>query len=441
MSRQSSLTLTEELEKIEQSITLTLQEIDHNFSRAHRIVTSSILPIVEQYAAHSHDVWQGSRFWKQFFESSANVSLSGYEEQPSTHGTSDDTVTEESSATTHTTLESSESYTTPSSVHYSAEPNQEDIDLSSLTISPSHSTPRPHAKGKKPQSQGQHPAAFADYPSPYEALRQEVNQASSKSQPLVPPPPAPSTPATSCAVTSQSRDIVTTPDTAASSPLISRLTPTSIPRPSTARKKTDPLLHRVLDRNYRVQATPISNARYGGFQNSRIAAAAGASITPATAARTKLLESTLSSSPNMPEAPELHAEIFSSPVRKSRMPGVSVLTPAKPAAAGGTVSRPADPGAPAGIWDSDDDDLDEDDDSGFPFGQSPPKTMQFHVPQSRLLKTPGTSIVLLLQWSFGANIANSALHSKGSIKTHCGGPLAERRSRSRRRRRRRRHDR
>jgi DASH complex subunit ASK1 len=392
MSRQTSLTLTEELEKLEQSITLTLQEIDHNFSRAHRIVTSSILPIVEQYAEHSRDVWDGSKFWKQFFESSANVSLSGYEEQPSTHGTLDDTVTEESLATTHTTLEGSESYTTPSSTHYSEQDNGEDIDLSSSTISPSHSTPRPHSKRKKPGAQAHQPATFADYPSPYEALRREVNQVPNSNQASA--APLPSTPGTSSAIANQSRDIATTPDSPGSSPFIARPTPTSIPRPSTARKKTDPLLHRILDRNYRVQATPISNARYGGFQNSRIAAAAaGASATPATAARNRnrLFESTLSSSPNMPEAPQLHAEIFSSPVRKPRTPGVSVLTPAKPSATrSGTASRATVPGAAtAGIWDSDDDDFDEDDDEGLPFGQSPPKTMQFHIPQSRLLKTPG----------------------------------------------------
>ena len=79
-SSRPPLNLTEELEKLEQSITLTLQEIDSNFSAAHRIVTSSILPIVEQYAKHSGDVWDGSKFWKHFFEASANVSLSGYEE-------------------------------------------------------------------------------------------------------------------------------------------------------------------------------------------------------------------------------------------------------------------------------------------------------------------------------------------------------------------------
>lgn len=36
-------------------------EIDHNFSKAHRIVTSSILPVVEQYTEQSRDVWEASK--------------------------------------------------------------------------------------------------------------------------------------------------------------------------------------------------------------------------------------------------------------------------------------------------------------------------------------------------------------------------------------------
>ena len=78
--------------------------------------------------------------------------------------------------------------------------------------------------------------------------------------------------------------------------------------------------------------------------------------------------------------PELHPEIFSSPERKARIPGVSLLTPAKHK--GDTAKAPSR--TPC-IWDSDEDDLEDDID----FGQSPPKTMQFHVPQNRLLKTPG----------------------------------------------------
>lgn len=61
ITHQRGLTLPEELEKLEQQITLTLQEIDSNFSKAHRIVTSSILPIIEDYAKHSNQVWEGSK--------------------------------------------------------------------------------------------------------------------------------------------------------------------------------------------------------------------------------------------------------------------------------------------------------------------------------------------------------------------------------------------
>lgn len=62
---QRTLTLTEELERLEQQITLTLQEIDSNFSKAHRIVTASILPIVEEHAKHSNAVWEGSKVRKR----------------------------------------------------------------------------------------------------------------------------------------------------------------------------------------------------------------------------------------------------------------------------------------------------------------------------------------------------------------------------------------
>ncbi|KEF55162.1 uncharacterized protein A1O9_08816 [Exophiala aquamarina CBS 119918] len=352
-----ALTLTEELEKLEQSITLTLQEIDHNFSRAHRIVTSSILPIVEQYTAHSKDVWEGSKFWKQFFESSANVSLSGYEEPPSQYDSVDLTTTEDSNVTTHTTLETSESYETPSAQHISTDSIQ-DIDLSNLSISPSHSTPRPTAKSKT-----QH-AAFADYPSPYETLRQEINNttidATSLSQATAPETPG--------KPTFTMNDIAGTPQF---SPYL--LPPTSIPRPTTARKQTDPLMHRILDRNYRVQATPLTATRFANIHSKSAA-------TPATTrcGQNANFDSTLSSSPEV-APPELHPEIFTSPERKQRTPGVSVLTPsrAKPLASTAPTRTP-------GVWDSDEDDLDDD----LDFAQSPPKTMQFHVPQNRLLKTP-----------------------------------------------------
>jgi DASH complex subunit ASK1 len=48
-----------ELERLEQSITLCLQEIDHNFIKCHRTVTAC-LPTIDRYAEQSKAVWDGS---------------------------------------------------------------------------------------------------------------------------------------------------------------------------------------------------------------------------------------------------------------------------------------------------------------------------------------------------------------------------------------------
>lgn len=95
----------------------------------------------------------------------------------------------------------------------------------------------------------------------------------------------------------------------------------------------------------------------------------------------------LDSSPALP-APELHSEIFGTPAARGRktVPGVSVLTPARKI--GGKQAAGDNNNAKAmtkGIWDSDSDDDGLDGEGGM----SPPKTMQFHIPQSKLLRTPG----------------------------------------------------
>jgi DASH complex subunit Ask1 len=55
-----STTDFERLERLEQAITLCLQEIDHNFIRCHRVATAC-LPVVERYAEQSRQVWQGAK--------------------------------------------------------------------------------------------------------------------------------------------------------------------------------------------------------------------------------------------------------------------------------------------------------------------------------------------------------------------------------------------
>ncbi|KAL8725733.1 MAG: hypothetical protein Q9166_007183 [cf. Caloplaca sp. 2 TL-2023] len=378
MAPPRNLTLTEELEKLEQSITLTLQEIDHNFSRAHRIVTASILPVVENYAEHSKNVWESSTFWKQFFEASANVSLSGYEEPPE----QDETVTEDATANT------------PSNSAYASSSQAQDNDQATMTpesntrpqyqddstlstTPPEQSTPRPISN----RDQDQQPS-IAAFSSPYETLRREIKG----DQPSQDDSTLPSTPR---------NPFQSQPD---SSPFM----PPSTVRPHRT-PKDDPLLHRILDKNWRLQATPHTTTRAPKPGTSTLPFRTGR--TPARDTNVEPLAATdkakakypiamdddLDSSPAVP-APELHSEIFGTPARRTRVPGVSVLTPAKgkrtPGKTWGDRSA-ADDGRGRGgketdIWDSD-----SDDDDDLDGGMSPPKTIQFHIPQSRLLRTPG----------------------------------------------------
>ncbi|KAH8804805.1 DASH complex subunit Ask1-domain-containing protein [Xylogone sp. PMI_703] len=358
MSRASTssrnLSLTEELEKLEQSITLTLQEIDHNFSRAHRIVTTSILPIVEQYAEHSNSVWEGSKFWKQFFEASANVSLSGVEEREEEEDISysqDATSNYENSIS----QQGDDTLQTSDREHYA--PADESL-LDSADIS--GSTPR----APRARSNSRERYEFADYGSPYEDLKEEV-QGGSKTKNNDDVTQLRRTPG----LTRRIPDMSMNPSSSPFEPT-SRL-------PSTAQRRPggEPVLHKVLDKTYLVQATPHTARK----QNK----------TPIAKPSWRDSTSPMSSPPEA--APQLRADIFSSPIRQQfnhppapRTPGISVQTPAKSQRKGDVTQKL--PMRDEITWESD---SDEDPDEVYKeLGMSPPKTIQFVFPQSRLLQTP-----------------------------------------------------
>ncbi|KAK3703861.1 DASH complex subunit ask1 [Vermiconidia calcicola] len=371
MSRQSAprnLTLTEELEKLEQSITLTLQEIDSNFSKAHRIVTTSILPVVEQYAKHSSDVWEGSKFWKQFFEASANVSLSGYEEA----------AVEEDATHTETTTTDLDTPTDHDEYQQSGTQLHDDDDDEEFTVdSPTQvtgvqTTPKiGSAKKVNRKAQLSRPEDAYRSPSPrkYTGTNPKAMQRS---------PDEPSTPRPQMGAAMQS----------------SPFEPESAYQPSTQQPRTnnDPLMHRVLDRNYRIQATPHTQRR-----QKQQGAAAAPKATPATAIKRVPWDDSPQSSPAI-AAPQLRSDLFSPAKRTGapRTPGISVLTPArKTGHAAPTTSTGRQLFSPQdkAYTTSKDrtthifDDSSDDEDDGF-GDMSPPKTMQFHVPQSRLMQTP-----------------------------------------------------
>ncbi|EKD15471.1 DASH complex subunit Ask1 [Drepanopeziza brunnea f. sp. 'multigermtubi' MB_m1] len=361
MSRSSStvrpLSLTEELEKLEQSITLTLQEIDHNFSRAHRIVTSSILPIVEQYAEHSNAVWEGSKFWKQFFEASANVSLSGVEERDVEDDDISFTQSHEGASIYSTSASLLEDDTAQ---HQGAARDLYDQTDDSLLDNAdiSGSTPR----APPPKSSFSDKPKFAEYPSPYEDLKQELKggprHGNGNDTEAVPATPSQQTRLPDMSMT----------------PMSSPFDPTSYLQQTTTKQNLDPLLHRVLDKNYRIQATPHTTRKE--------------QKTPSKKPSWRDNTSPMSSPPVA--APQLHAEIFESPIRKlysrpnaPRTPGISVQTPARGKARDAHVKPPKKDEI---SWESD---SDEDAEGVYrELGMSPPKTIQFSLPQSRLLQTP-----------------------------------------------------
>ena len=159
----------------------------------------------------------------------------------------------------------------------------------------------------------------------------------------------------------------------------------------TQQQNHDPLMHRVLDKNYRIQATPMTQRR-------QRQAPASTKPTPATASKKELWDDSPQSSPEV-SAPQLRSELFSPTKPAPRTPGVSVMTPAArrtgpppPTTSTGKQLFSAQDKAYAATRDRTrashmfEDSDEDDDDFGPEF--SPPKTMQFHVPQSRLVQTP-----------------------------------------------------
>ena len=338
-------------------------------------------------------MWEGSKFWKQFFEASANVSLEGYDDAHVEDSTVAPEETEyEVTETTQTfaseALEDGDATITDKLDEVNSD--NEDI-LSSPSMAHAHSTPRVPStiKGKHKSKALPPQPIFADYPSPYEAMRREMEGQSSAGT------ANPTTPGKGHALP----DMSMTPQ---SSPFMVEKDDVL----DASERNKDTILHQgILNRTYRVAATPHRGAK-------KQATTTLGGKTPGTANRTRSrwLDETMSS-PDEP-TPQLRAELFSSPVRQPRTPGASVVTPSlkqKLAKAAWERDEKRD-NAVGGIgdtqesnrrfrdeptsnftrtmraqWESDD----EDDDF---LDMSPPKTIQFDLPKRPLLQTPGKSL-------------------------------------------------
>ncbi|KAK3940617.1 hypothetical protein QBC46DRAFT_287763 [Diplogelasinospora grovesii] len=447
-----NLSLTEELEKLEQSITLTLQEIDHNFSKAHRIVTTSILPLVEQYGEHSRSVWEASKFWKQFFEASANVSLSGYEELA--NNGEDTTALTSAGETTAQDESTSAEYTPRPRAHSSGNDNttvltageqssifqnthqSDDSVLSDRDGDLTGSTPRPPAT----KTLSVRPRFAPGLDSPYESLKRELkNQKKSTT-----PDNDPNDPNNS---DEDDTELLFQQHTARLPDM--SMTPRTSLDPSQRRsgaedgessefmfgntqqntKSKDPLLHRMLDKNYRVMATPhkqptgVTPLKWKVTEQQAVAKGKGKEKEKAP-----VWQDSPMSSPEM-AVPQLRSAAFMSPMkaayraktgaaqaaaRAPRTPGVSVQTPA-------TARKTRDVYGDDKMANKYADEIDWDSDSEDAFaGMSPPKTIQFALPPSKLLQTPAREaskrIVDNILLTAGAELEESEEYSPTVVK-------------------------
>ena len=392
-------------------------------------------------------------FWKELFEASGYVSLSGYEdrqalgedageaedEDDQDDDSQDVTVSEvfndeaegdevvEESYVDSTTRSTADQVTAvlesslASNNHHNDDSTYEDHDgnLSAMLNSPSviNSTPRPSTTKQRGDNKKKHnhkarreaalsKPTFADYPSPYETLKSE-HQANLSSRPGIGTPQAPGSPS----VTSKLPVMSRTPGTLKQARY-------SDGTGADGGRRGDVLLHRLLDKTYRIQATPHKTAA------TQIPRAGGGRVHGQYQIRDRGHQSTYHhqldhsspmSSPDMAPPPRLNPDVFSPSTRRNlatstttmsrhqqtRTPkqGVSVLhTPkarrlpprAPPITAGGGIGGEEDDKMRdvSHLDDDDDDDEESDEWSGIE-GLSPPKTIQFVIPPSRLLRTPG----------------------------------------------------
>ncbi|EJF63269.1 hypothetical protein DICSQDRAFT_102405 [Dichomitus squalens LYAD-421 SS1] len=103
----------DQIEQIEQLITIKLQNIDANFSKIQHVMANRILPAVKRYAVGTQPVREAAKFWTTFYETAAQIRIPSYEdysagqEQTEDEQTADSSQVEtestpaESSATTH----------------------------------------------------------------------------------------------------------------------------------------------------------------------------------------------------------------------------------------------------------------------------------------------------------------------------------------------------
>ncbi|KAG1848504.1 hypothetical protein DFJ58DRAFT_717051 [Suillus subalutaceus] len=115
----TNASVNDQIDQIEQLITIKLQNIDTNFSKIQNIMATKLLPAVKRYAVSTEPVREAAKFWTSFYEKAAQVHIPTYEDYSSLHEQQSEAISQAESSSTRpdaeeSSLFSTEDDTTPS---------------------------------------------------------------------------------------------------------------------------------------------------------------------------------------------------------------------------------------------------------------------------------------------------------------------------------------
>ncbi|KAG6849016.1 hypothetical protein H0H93_011961, partial [Arthromyces matolae] len=76
----TSAPVHDQIEQMEQLITLKLQNIDENFAKIHHLLANKVLPALKRYAVATEPVREAAKFWTSFYEQAAQIQIPSFDE-------------------------------------------------------------------------------------------------------------------------------------------------------------------------------------------------------------------------------------------------------------------------------------------------------------------------------------------------------------------------
>ncbi|KAJ3574611.1 hypothetical protein NP233_g1637 [Leucocoprinus birnbaumii] len=178
----TSAPVHDQIEQIEQLITIKLQNIDENFSKIHNALANKLLPAVKRYAVGTEPVREAAKFWTSFYEQAAQIRIptsddhstvndfpSEHEVSSTTsdHTTQDDSILDSDSETTQEAIARQPEESTDSTTESSFHPNQD-------ALSSTPATARIASSHENTAKSVEMPSWSASLESPFVRLSNEV---------------------------------------------------------------------------------------------------------------------------------------------------------------------------------------------------------------------------------------------------------------------------